>query len=320
MSDGRLPPEVARQAAEWFLLLQSGAATAAECTAFERWRSSDPQHERAWERAERIGGRLGQIPATIGMPVLRRGEGIDRRQALKALAGLVALPPVAWLAWRELPWRHWAADTRTGIGERRELELADGGWLQLNTATAVDVRYDAAARTVHLHQGEILVQTAPDRAEPARPFRVETREGSVRALGTRFLVRRGEADTQVTVLAHAVEIRPSHAPHGQRVGEGQRAVFTATQVGPPAPAAVEADAWSRGILYADGMRLEDFLAELGRYRPGILRCHPAVAELRVSGAFQLGDTGPVLRSLARALPVQVVHRTRWWISVEPAAG
>lgn len=33
------------------------------------------------------------------------------------------------------------------------------------------------------------------------------------------------------------------------------------------------------------MRLGDFIAELSRYRPGVLRCAEEVADRRVSGTF-----------------------------------
>lgn len=71
-------------------------------------------------------------------------------------------------------------------------------------------------------------------------------------------------------------------------------------------------------LYADNQRLGDFLQELGRYRPGVLRCDPAVADLRISGGFQVDDTDAALLAVARSLPVRVVTRTRYWVSVVPA--
>ncbi|MNT94529.1 fec operon regulator FecR [compost metagenome] len=52
----------------------------------------------------------------------------------------------------------------------------------------------------------------------------------------------------------------------------------------------------------------------------MLRCDPAVADLRVSGVFQLRDTGPVLDSLPQALPVDVLFRTRYWVTVVAPGG
>ncbi|MNR53138.1 fec operon regulator FecR [compost metagenome] len=75
--------------------------------------------------------------------------------------------------------------------------------------------------------------------------------------------------------------------------------------------------WLQGVLYADGMRLADFLAELSRYRPGVIRCAPEVAGLRISGGFQLADTDYVLAMVQEILPVDVTLRTRWWVMVTP---
>ena len=55
----------------------------------------------------------------------------------------------------------------------------------------------------------------------------------------------------------------------------------------------------------------------GRYRPGLLRCDPAVAPLRVSGAFQLHDTDAVLAALPATLPVSVRYRTSYWVTIGP---
>ncbi|MFD2980294.1 iron dicitrate transport regulator FecR, partial [Klebsiella pneumoniae] len=77
------------------------------------------------------------------------------------------------------------------------------------------------------------------------------------------------------------------------------------------------DAWSNGLLVANRQRLDDFLAELGRYRQGWLRCDPAIAGLRISGTFSIDDTDSALRALEASLPVQRLERTRYWVTVIP---
>ena len=57
---------------------------------------------------------------------------------------------------------------------------------------------------------------------------------------------------------------------------------------------------------------------MARYRPGLLRCAPEVAELKVSGTYQLADTGQILQLLTRSLPVRVDYRTRYWVSIGAA--
>jgi transmembrane sensor len=321
---------VATQAAQWFFLIQSGEATPAERKRWTRWRESDPSHEAAWQRAELVSRKFGMLPGGLAMPVLGRAVRADRRAAVKALAVLLTAAPAAWLAWRASPAREWLADHRTATGERREVRLPDGTRIQLNTATAIDVAYGSTQRLVRLRAGEILIDTAPDSvasADPAyRPFIVETGQGLLRALGTRFVVRQHEdRRSHVAVLEGAVEVRPGGGGGGAQgqavvLRAGEQAGFSASSVGEVSAVGPEADDWSRGVLRAKNMRLHDFLAELGRYRPGVLRCDPAVADLRVSGVFQLADTGPVLDSLPKALPVDVLLRTRYWVTVVPPGG
>lgn len=196
------------------------------------------------------------------------------------------------------------------------MTLADGSEVLLNTASALDVAFGANERLLRLRAGEVLVTTAADAA--ARSFRMETPGGWLRAVGTRFAVRLLDEDTvHLAVIEGAVEVTPRHGAPQRVLQAGDQCRFTASGVQAPAPLGEQALAWAQGVLYADGMRLDDFAAELSRYRPGIVRCDPAVAALRISGAFQLQDTEYILAMLRETLPVQVVTRTRYWVTLVP---
>jgi transmembrane sensor len=47
----------------------------------------------------------------------------------------------------------WAADYRSAVGQRRDVTLADGTQLILNTDSAIDVRFDANERFIRLYRG-----------------------------------------------------------------------------------------------------------------------------------------------------------------------
>jgi len=315
-----ISPDVLEQAAEWLVRLHAGGVSDDDRQACERWRRAHPEHARAWARAERLANRLGGLPPDLAMPALDRPRGASRRAVL-GLAGLLALTPAGWLGWRLAQREGWTAAYRTAAGERRDIRLADGSTVTLNTASAIDLRFDAAQRTVLLRGGEILVQTAQDTAASARPFRVRTAEGWVRALGTRFSVRQREGRTDVAVFEHAVRLEPERAPASGflTLPAGHAACFTDSRAGTAADLATGAGAWTRGMLMADGMRLADLAAELARYRGGIVRCDPAVAGVRVSGAFPLDDTDLALAMLASTYPVAARRRLGgYWVALEPA--
>lgn len=322
-----LQARVLDEAAEWLMRLHDSGATEADRAACERWRQADPQHALAWERAERLLGKLGGLPAALAMPALDRPRShrAQRRATVARLAALLAVAPAGWLAWQA--WyaadqRGWGADLRTATGERRTEHLADGSRLLLDTASAVDIRFDGALRLLTLRQGAISIETAADTATPHRPFVVDTAHGRLRALGTRFTVRQegGRADggpVRLTVTEGAVEVTLRGAASPALVVQaGQQTVLRAGEVTSPQPLQPEATAWTHGMLMADAMPLAAFCAELSRYRPGLLQCAPEVRALRVSGSFPLGDTDRTLTMLASTYPVDVQTRMRgYWITV-----
>lgn len=319
-----LPPpapdaEVLREAARWLVRLHSGRAGEADHAACAAWRDADPAHERAWQRAERLSQKFGAVPAAVGVPVLARQALGNRRAALRTLALLATAAPTTWLSWQLAPWEAWTSDHHTATGERREVQLADGSHVLLDTGSAIDVRIDSTRRTVRLRAGAIQVATAVD----ARPFVVETAQGRLRALGTRFTVRQDGEEAQreirLAVTAGAVEVtlRGASSP-ALVVPAGRQTVLSGQGAAAPTPVSPESQAWTHGVLHAQNMRLADFCTELSRYRPGLLHCSPEVAELRISGAFQLRDTDYVLSMVASTLPVQVFTRTRWWVTILPA--
>ena len=76
-----------------------------------------------------------------------------------------------------------------------------------------------------------------------------------------------------------------------------------------------ADAWTRGMLVLDNVRLADMVRELNRYQRGHLGVDPRVADLRITGSFPLDNLELALNALPPILPVKVKQLTPWWITV-----
>ncbi|MCG5260416.1 FecR family protein [Cupriavidus gilardii] len=321
-----IPPDVAERALEWLLELQGlqgsrgsqgGGAAPEVVDAWRRWRAEHPDHERAWQRIESVRGRLQPLASPLTSEIARAAlappRSPKRRRAIKVLAVSLFAGGLAWTARDHSPWRQWAADYRTAVGERRSLVLADGTQLWLNTASAVDIDFGPTERRVKLLAGEILIATAKDDAPTPRPFLVETAQGTAQALGTRYVVRQRGDDTDVSVLEGKVEIRPNgNAGRSIVLPAGYRASYTAHSITAPAPAGTAGAAWAEGFIVARSMRLDDFIAELGRYSQDSLSCDPALGGVRVSGSFPLDDIGKVLSALSTTLDVRTDVVTRLW--------
>nr|WP_189660243.1 FecR domain-containing protein [Pseudomonas mosselii] len=303
-------------AATWYVQLNDGDADTARTQAWQAWLAASPAHAEAWARVEKLQRQWSTVPRQAALAGLGAAQA-QRREVLKVLGLLLAVGGGTWVASEQVPYRALLAQQRTGSGERRSLRLDDGSQLELNVDTALDVRFDAQVRAIQLYRGEILISTARDAAR--RPFIVHTDNGSVRALGTQFNVRQTAQQTQVGVLQSAVEIRPQrHPDQVLRLDAGQQAGFDRDVIGRTRTLPADSAAWVQGMLSVNDWRLGDFIAELGRYRPGLLRCAPSIQGMRISGSFAIDDTDIALANLPKSLPVKVRYLSRYWVSVEPA--
>jgi len=302
-------------AAEWFAVLQSDNVSDSDRQAWRRW-LSDPEHARAWQGVEQISGRfepLARDPFGAKASSLMQRRQPSRRQALKALS-VVFGGGVLALASGAMPWRSWTADQRTAVGEVRDWQLPEGSHLWLNTDSAVDVAFDDQRRRLSLYRGELLLQASDER----RPLSLRTAAGRVMTKGAaRFSVLQRDGLTQLSVFGGSVEARPANG-HARMALQGQQLSFDDRRFEEERPAQMGRQAWVRGVLLADNMRLDDFITELNRYRQGYLGCDPRIAGLRVVGAYPLADTERVLDVLASTLSLRVNRRLAWWVTLEPA--
>ncbi|MBB5505598.1 FecR family protein [Paraburkholderia atlantica] len=209
---------------------------------------------------------------------------------MKRLSWLAIAAPAGWLTSR-LPWRTWTADFRTATGELHDALLEDGTQITLGSASAIDAAFEANVRRGHLLEGETMGRPLSDvrgtvgtRATHP-PLLVQTAEGVVEARGTQFGVQQRDGFTRDGIAA----------PHTLDPREAM---------------------WTRGLLDANDMRIADLVDELARYHAGVLRCAADVADLRVSGIYQLTDTDATLALLQRTYPIRLRSITPYWTLVE----
>jgi len=310
-------PRVVKQAIQWTLRL-NGNADAELRNACEHWRQANPEHETAWLRVQALNSELAAsyqaVPgARMALETLESStQRLQRRQALKLLSTFAVGASALWLAREVAPWQRWMADFSTTVGERQRFTLADGSVLQLNTDSAVNVRFDTNQRLLLLERGEILLSTAKD---ASRPLRLSNRDGLFEALGTRFVLRQDERSTRLSVEAGSVAIAPRVRGQTTAIaGPGQTFEINGDSALLAERSNMDSAAWADGLIVTRDMRLADFLAEIGRYRHGHLHCDASVADLRLSGVFRLDDTNQ-LALLPQTLPVRVEKRTDWWVTV-----
>jgi len=300
--------QVAEQAVHWLLEMQQGPLNPRQQQAWQQWIDAHSEHRRAWEHIQRVNSRLRGLSSPLAHAALNAPKSGSRRQALKLLLILGAGSAVTWGMREHNPLPSLLADYRSPIGQRRKISLGADGQLQLNTASAADVRGDGLIR---LLEGEMLLTAT-------QSFDVQTAQGVLKTQGARINVRQFADRTQIALFEGRVELNAQgRAP--MLLPVARQLSFSTTGVSVAKPLDANSGAWADGMLVAAHMRLGDFLDELGRYRRGQLRCDAKVADLLISGTYPLDDSERILDLLEISLPVKVRRFTRYWVTVEAKA-
>ncbi len=303
--------QIAEDAAHFLVLLESGSASADDRARLQRWREQSAHHEQTWQRAQGLRQRFAGLPPELAMASLDRPDH-GRRTALKRALIVAALLPAGWMLAQQAPIAALRADVRTAAGDRRDLRLQQGSLLQLDTASALNIELEQGKRLLTLIEGEMALNMGKD----VKAMTIRTRQGRVQVSDAELCVRQLGDTCLVSVWRGDVELFPAHGP-SMRVQPGQRAAMSAAQVSPAQTFDTRQPGWRQGVLSVENQPLGVFLAELSRYRPGILRWEPELERLNVTGTFRLDDTDQILRLLAASLMLQVHSRTRYWVTLAP---
>lgn len=225
----------------------------------------------------------------------------------------------------------------TAIGETREITLADGSRVTLNTNTIVRVGFSQRAREVMLERGEATFHVT--HAVNAPPFRViagaRTFEAQFEDMRTQFNVRTLRENVDLVVIEGQVRIldaRPKEptTPARRRdvitYGAQTISAFEEALVDPGFQSVSPIDAkeiqvrlaWQKGLIILDDKALEDALAEIERYTSTrFVLADGSLSALRVSGSFRTGNVNAVRLALRQNFLVASRRDTRGRIVLSP---
>jgi transmembrane sensor len=298
--------EIDNLAADWAVRRDLGPLNAQEQAEFEAWLNADVRHLGAYGRAEAVLARLERLN-TVGRETdeapaaanwTRRRTLIAAGAATAAAAGIgIALYP-----------RGAGETMSTEIGQMREVVLADGSIVSLNTDTEISVAYTSQARNITLTRGEAFFEVAKNKA---RPFVVTAGSTQVRAVGTAFTVSHlAEKPIQVLVKEGIVELQRSDVPQAPAV----RATANVRAIVPPdAPIItvimpeeklVRDLEWQHGRIALDNETLADAAGEFARYSEVRIIVDPSVSAKTVTGLFAAGDPVGFAKTAATVLKLQ----------------
>jgi transmembrane sensor len=291
--------DIETQAADWFDKKHFWTWTDADQLAFEAWLAQSPAHEIAYWRLDGAWSRAGRLS------VLRLKEPAQKKPPLWGLSFLVPIAATVVLV-AALAAGYWMYATQpqtaafaTKLGGHETVTLSDGTRVELNTNTAIRVKYSANAREFWLDRGEAYFQV---RHDPAHPLTVYAGDRRITDIGTEFDIHREPGQLDVTVLAGRVGFDAAAAPKSASpllLTKGDAIVATATDMSVVHKTDHELMnelSWRRGVLVFDGTPLAEAAREINRYNAQkIVIADPKLAETAITGTISANDPQQFVR-------------------------
>lgn len=304
------------EASRWFTQLKRPSVTAQALHDFREWRRDAANAEafahveRTWEAAGSLAERPAMKAAADAALAARPPKAARSSRRLTFVPVAVGMASLAIAAGGTVVGLNYYEPTyATDIGDQRLEQLSDGSRVRLNTDTKIRVKLHGAQRRIELLRGEAFFDVAHD---ATRPFIVETNGAEVRALGTKFEVRRDAGIVRVTLVQGRVEVSQSGQAAKATLNPNETLTIGAQGVTAPRPTDATAESsWTTGRLTFRGAPLRDAVQEVNRYsrRKIVLSpTDPAAAE-RLSGQFEPGDTETFLAGIEAVYGLKVVSET-----------
>jgi transmembrane sensor len=294
-----------KQAARWMVRMHGPDAFRWR-GAFEAWRLEHPLNSQAYARQQAIWGVMPHLNVTSALKTARPTR---RLTPLRLAAGVVpaSLALGAVLIWQRQGQPEPFVIAAEPLRARAE-RLADGSRVLLDRGSALEVSLDPDLRRLRLMRGRARLDLS---SGDGRPALIRAGRAEIRTPQARLDIALAGDDARVILLAGEVRLAryddTEAVPSARRLAVGQLVMIGAGDAPVVARAATSAElAWPAGMISFVDAPLGDVLAHANAASfSRIDLADPSLAALKVTGAYQLGDTAGLARSLAASLGLTV---------------
>ncbi|AEG02654.1 FecR family protein [Methylomonas methanica] len=299
------------EAIEWLIRLSAENCPTADLQAFEQWIQQSAAHQAAYGE---IAGRMGWLERVTKADTETRNAALryrptPQKQAKNSRIRLATAASVLLVlgiaTFSSEGWYGNHSHYQVARGGHETIQLADGSRLEMNTDSEVSVLINHWQRSVEVVRGEVYFSVVHD-AE--KPFIVTAGAGRSIDIGTEFDVYRQPEQVIIAVQEGSVRVEAKQSQDliaSQAVAYNQDGDF----INLPGKLSLDSvTAWRRGKLIFDNRRLDEVLAEMGRYHNAHLRLDaPTLASNKVSGTFFIDRLEGNLAAIANSLNLTVRH-------------
>lgn len=299
-----ITPKEEQEIFSWVLHGTRENANQEKCRDFETWLNEKPGRQAIAQRVDHIWNHRDFKRALLQIEKANHREPLNSRKPSMrpwylAIAASLLIVITTTMMHSSTPPKSTKRIYQTDPKQVSSQKLSDGSTLDLSATTKVAVSYNARKRRIRLFNGEAQFSVAKD---SSRPFVVESRQASMRALGTIFNVDQRYGFTELTVLEGEVIVNPlKQTKRRFVVGAGERLRITEYSTGSIKTFDLNNyKSWIDGYTQVENQRLSELLIEFNRFTDTPLTIKDNdTGKLLVSGSFDLNNIDTNIQILAK---------------------
>ncbi|WP_375195591.1 FecR family protein [Sphingobium sp.] len=301
-----------RAASQWLVKMECDPER--HQAGLHRWMTAKEGRQHFYEKLSASVGSAASAAAIAPMHAEKRSVSAPEwRISLAAAAVTIVIAAVSAMTLFPAPTSHkndGGDQLATKIGEVREVRLADGSVLILDTATRINVDLSAEQRVVNLERGRARFRIAHD---AARPFIVRFGQNEITSPGTIFDVSYGNRAAVHLLEGHAdVRVRSwrssARAEQLFRLRPGEQLAFLDGQaLSHSVMSARPADEqWVSGVKNVDDVPISEVITEANGYSTTqIVLADPELGSREIFGSVHIRDIEAVANAIAAFLEAKV---------------
>lgn len=320
-------------ASEWLVALLESPEDATLHEAFQGWVVQDPSHRQDWAEISNTYRLLGetipihvedwadyavQNPQSRSLPTVEaKVVPFMRRRSVQITQGILGVAMAACLGLFAFTgtFDRMRADSVTGTGELKRIELSDGSVVRLGPESALESTFSAVDRRVRLIDGMAYFDVTSD---PDRPFVISAGDVTTMVVGTAFEVTMFDDAVVVSVREGRVRVERTGSvgaaeflSAGDRLRVGGDGTQVLTRLKPDHVAA-----WLNGQFIANDTAVSDVVDVLSRYVEGpVVLYGDELARQPLTGVYNLSAAHSAIRSVADANGAELYQPSPWSVFI-----